>query len=121
MDYCTLPKMYSQTVYADYGQAALEDRSAPRIKLDIPATLRPSGVTGFGVHVNNLSLSGFACEATTGMPKGARCWLGLPGLAPLQAEVVWNDGITVGCAFTDLLNQSILDAIINRFGIVETD
>ena len=101
-----------------YDDAALEDRSAPRIVLKIPATLRPSGVTGFGVVVTNLSLSGFACEAITGMPQGARCWLALPGLAPLQAEVIWNNGVVVGCAFANLLNQSILDSILNRFGVV---
>lgn len=101
-----------------YDDAALEDRSAPRIVLNIPAQLRPSGVTGFTVHVTNLSLSGFACEATTGMPAGARCWLSLPGLAPLQAEVIWNNGQTVGCAFSNVLNRSVLDAILNRFGVV---
>ena len=113
MEVCTLSR-----APVAYSEAAIEDRSAPRVRLDIPAVLRPSGVTGFGVRVINLSLSGFACEATTGMPKGARCWLGLPGLAPLQAEVVWNDGITVGCAFSNLLNQSILDAILRRFEVV---
>ena len=101
-----------------YDDAALEDRSSSRIRIRIPATLRPSGVTGFGVVVTNLSLSGFACEATTGMSAGARCWLGLPGLAPLQAEVIWNNGVMVGCAFSNLLNRSILDSILNRFGVV---
>jgi hypothetical protein len=101
-----------------YDDAALEDRSAPRIALNIPAQLRPSGVTGFAVQVTNLSLTGFGCEATTGMPKGARCWLTLPGLSPLQAEVVWNDGRTVGCAFSNVLNRAILDSILNRFGVV---
>lgn len=101
-----------------YDDAALEDRSAPRITLHIPATLRPSGVTGFGVTVTNLSISGFACEATTGIPVGGRCWLALPGLSPLQAEVIWNNGIMVGCAFSNLLNRSVLDGILNRFGVI---
>ena len=101
-----------------YDIAALEDRSAPRVTMNIPAMLRPSGITGFGVSVTNLSLSGFACEAITGMPPGARCWLALPGLAPLQAEVIWNNGSIVGCAFANLLNRSILDSILNRFGVV---
>jgi hypothetical protein len=102
----------------DYADAALEDRSAPRIALCIPAILRPSGVTGFAVKVTNLSLSGFACEATTGMPVGTRCWLSIPGLAPMQAEVAWNNGITVGCGFSNLLNQSVLDAIIHQHGMI---
>jgi hypothetical protein len=101
-----------------YEDAALEDRSAPRVTLSIPAQLRPSGVTGFGVRVTNLSMSGFACEATTGMPGGSRCWLALPGLSPLQAEVIWNNGHTVGCAFSNVLNRSVLDAILDRFGVV---
>lgn len=102
----------------EYHNAALEDRCAPRVKLDVPATLRPSGVTGFKVNVTNLSLGGFACEAITGMPPGTRCWLTLPGLSPLQAEVAWNNGRMVGCAFADLLNQAILDSILHRFGVV---
>ena len=101
-----------------YDDAALEDRSSPRVTIRIPAMLRPSGVTGFGVIVTNLSLSGFACEAITGMSAGARCWLALPGLTPLQAEVIWNNGSVVGCAFANLLNRSILDSILNRFGVV---
>lgn len=101
-----------------YDDAALEDRSAPRITLKIPAALRPSGATGFTVVVTSLSLSGFACEAASGIPVGGRCWLALPGLSPLQAEVIWNNGTMVGCAFSNLLNRAILDAILNRFGIV---
>lgn len=102
----------------NYGDAALEDRSSPRVTLKIPATLRPSGITGFSVNVTNLSLSGFACEAATGIPVGGRCWLSLPGLSPLQAEVIWNNGNMVGCAFSNLLNRAILDTILNRFGVV---
>jgi PilZ domain len=101
----------------DYATASLEDRSARRYKFEIAARLRPTGVTSFRVIVNNLSLSGFACEAVSGIPLGGRCWLSLPGLAPLQAEVIRNDGQVVGCAFTNLLSQIVLDAIIKQHGI----
>jgi hypothetical protein len=97
-----------------YAIAAQEDRSAPRISLKIPATLRPSGQTGFSVVVRDLSLSGFACEAVTGMHVGTICWLTLPGLGGLQAEVMRNDGIVVGCAFANLLNPAVLDSVIAR-------
>lgn len=103
--------------FVDYSEAALEDRSAPRYKFEIKAQLRPSGVTGFGVVVTNLSLSGFACDAVSGIPVGGRCWLTIAGLAPLQAEVVRNDGRTIGCAFTNLLSQIVLDEIIRQHGI----
>ena len=101
-----------------YDDAALEDRSAPRVVLNIPAQLRPSGVTGFGVRVTNLSLSGFACEAISGMPPGARCWLALPGLAPLQAEVVRNYGHLISSPRTNRRNRSGREAIRKRFGVV---
>ena len=111
----TLAVVESQ--YVDYAVAAIEDRSAPRFKFEIIAQLRPSGVTGFNVLVTNLSRSGFACDAVTGIHAGTRCWLALPGLAPLQAEVVRNDGIVVGCAFSNMLSQVVLDAIIRQHGI----
>ena len=101
-----------------YEHAAQEDRSAPRIKLNIPATMRPSASSGFKVIVKDLSLSGVACEALTGMKAGTRVWLTLPGLSSLQAEIMWNDGVMVGCAFTNLLNPAVLENVLARFPIV---
>ncbi len=98
-----------------YEHAAQEDRSAPRVKLNIPATMRPSGSPGFAVIVKDLSLSGVACEALTGMKGGTRVWLTLPGLSALQAEIMWNDGTMVGCAFNDLLNPAVLENILARY------
>jgi hypothetical protein len=102
-----------------YQQAALEDRCAPRSKLRIPSILRPSGFKGFSVVVQNLSLSGFAAEACTGMKAGTRIWLTMPGMGPLQAEIAWNDGTVIGCAFSNLLNPAILDSILNQFSVIE--
>lgn len=97
-----------------YAVAAQEDRCAPRTRLSMDAQLRPSGQSGFNVVVRDLSLGGFACEAVTGMRAGHLCWLTLPGLGALQAQVVWNDGTMVGCAFENLLNQAVFDAVIQR-------
>lgn len=102
-----------------YEQAALEDRSAPRIKLRIPASLRPSGFKGFSVIVKDLSLSGFAAEALTGMKSGTRVFITMPGLAALEAEIAWNDGTMIGCAFQNLLNQAVLDSILDRYSVTE--
>lgn len=98
-----------------YHVVAQEDRCAPRTSVNIPSTLRPSGSGGFSVLVTDLSLAGFACQAVTGMPPGTLCWLTLPGLAGLQAEVVWNNGSMVGCAFARLLNPAVLDLIVSRY------
>jgi hypothetical protein len=101
--------------YQRYEDAAQEDRSAPRVQLKIPASMRPSGSRGFAVIVRDLSLSGVACEALTGMSAGTRVWLTLPGLSALQAKIVWNDGTMVGCAFDTLLNPAVMQNILAHF------
>lgn len=107
----TLTRMPSDS----YAVAAQEDRCAPRSRLSMEATLRPSGQSGFDVVVRDLSLGGFACEALTAMRSGHLCWLTLPGLGALQAQVVWNDGTMVGCAFENLLNQAVFDTIVAKY------
>ena len=57
-----------------YLVAAQEDRCAPRTRLQIPASLRPSGDKGFATTVHDLSLGGFSCEALSRMRSGALCW-----------------------------------------------
>ena len=47
------------------------------------------------------------------MHTGTLCWLSIGPCKGLQAEVVWNDGATVGCAFATLLNPAVLDAIVS--------
>lgn len=117
-----MPQNYTKAVsILSYADAAQEDRSALRIRLLIPAQIRPSGFTGFSVLVKDLSLSGFAAEALTGMKPGTRVWLSLPGLSGLQAEIVWNDGTMIGCSFTNLLNQAILDSILTKYTVRDQD
>jgi hypothetical protein len=103
--------------YMRYEDAAQEDRSAPRVKLHIPAQMRPSGSPSFSVIVKDLSLSGVACEALTGMSAGTRIWLTLPGLSALQAKIVWNDGTMVGCEFDTLLNLAVMENVLARFPV----
>ena len=96
-----------------YAQAAQEDRCAPRIVLNIPAMLRPSGSSPFATNLIDLSIGGFAAQAVTGMHAGNLCWLTIGPFKGLQAEVVWNDGQLVGCSFANLLNPAVFDSIIN--------
>jgi hypothetical protein len=96
-----------------YAEAALEDRCAPRIKLDIPCLLRSSGANAFSSTIIDLSLGGFSAKAVTGMRTGALCWLSVGPCKGLQAEVIWNDGTAIGCAFANLLNPAVFEAIVN--------
>jgi hypothetical protein len=98
-----------------YAQAALEDRCMPRTPVRISAKLRPRGDTGFNVSVCDLSPAGFACEAITSMRPGRLCWLTIPGYEGFEAEVVWNDGAIVGCAFSHFINQAIFDRLVQLY------
>jgi hypothetical protein len=98
-----------------YAVAAQEDRSAPRTKISIPAALRPSGSKGFQTVVHDLSLSGFSASAINRLHPGTICWLTLPGLESMQAEVIWWNNSQVGCAFQHLLSPIIHDNILSRW------
>ncbi len=105
------------TLYAledRYALAAQEDRSAPRSRISIAAALRQSGGRSFNTVVHDLSLSGFCAAAINRMHIGAVCWLTLPKLEALQAEVIWWDNSLVGCAFTQLLSPIVHDNVLAR-------
>ena len=108
-------RMSMQQTLGRYDVAAQEDRSAPRTKLAIPAQLRASGARAFQTVVNDLSLSGFSATASSRMHPGSVCWVTLPGLGSLQAEVVWWENNTVGCAFASLLSPIVHDNILARY------
>lgn len=98
-----------------YRAAAQEDRCGPRTRLTIPATLRASGGRAFQSVVHDLSISGFSAASINRMHQGQMCWLTLPGLESLQAEVVWWDNCVVGCAFSELLSPIVHDNILQRY------
>ena len=107
--------MSLQDTLGRYHIAAQEDRSAVRTKLAIPAQLRASGARAVQTVVNDLSLSGFSATAISRMHSGAVCWLTLPGLEALQAEVVWWENNMCGCAFNSLLSPIVHDNILARY------
>ena len=107
--------MSLQNTLGRYEIAAQEDRSAVRTKLAIPAQLRASGARAFQTVVNDLSLSGFSATAINRMHTGSVCWLTLPGLESLQAEVVWWENNQCGCAFSSLLSPIVHDNILARY------
>lgn len=107
--------MSLQHTLGRYEVAAQEDRSAPRAKLAIPAQVRASGARAFQTVVNDLSLSGFSATAINRMHPGTVCWLTLPGLESLQAEVVWWENNMCGCAFSTLLSPIVYDNLLARY------
>lgn len=98
-----------------YAYAAQEDRSAPRTRISIPASLRASGSRSFQTVVSDLSLSGFSAMAINRLNPGTVCWLTLPGLESRQAEVIWWNNSLVGCAFDQLLSPIVHDNLLARW------
>ena len=103
------------TSHDPYFTAAQEDRCGVRTRLMIPATLRASGGRAFQSVVHDLSISGFSAAAINRMHEGQLCWLTMPGLEALPAQVVWWDNCIVGCAFSDLLSPIVHDNILQRY------
>ena len=107
--------MMVHTQQQNYETAAQEDRSAHRVKISIPATLRASGAKGYQTAVRDLSLSGFSATSMTRLHPGTNCWLTLPGMESLAAKVVWWDNGLVGAAFESLLSPIVLEHILARW------
>ncbi len=115
MTYVQTQKKDIPPIVTPYTFAAEEDRCAPRHKVSMPAKLRFSGSSSFATEVSDISLAGFACDALLQAHPGTRCWLTLPGLAPLEAEVVHRHNMGLGCAFRDMLNPAVLDRYIASY------
>ena len=98
-----------------YAIAAEEDRCAVRHRLSIPAKMRFSCSPGFPVKIMDMSVAGFACDALLQTHPGTLCWITLPGLGALEAEVVLHDPQGMGCAFKTMLNQAVLDLFVQKY------
>ncbi len=91
-----------------------ESRRADRFPLLIKAGLREPGSTKFSVDVRDLSVTGFRCETSFSLKVGARVWLTIPGLSPLEAQTMWQDRYVYGFAFTAPLHPAVLDHLAKQ-------
>ena len=89
--------------------------NTPDTKLTIPATIRASGGRDHQSVVQDLSISDFAASSMTRMLEGQKCWLSLPDLEELEAEVVGWENSIVRCAFRELLSPIVHDNILQRY------
>lgn len=101
--------------HMSYATASAEDRCSPRQRLSIPARMRFSCSSSFPVEVTDMSLAGFACDALLETAPGTLCWLTLPGLGALEAEVVQHSKNGMGCAFKKLLNLAVLNHYVGKY------
>lgn len=95
--------------------AELEDRCSLRTALCLPAKVTFEELSDINLTIKNICLSGFACHALSSLELGTYCWLNIPGVKSIQAEIVWKNGNIIGCAFHSLISQTILDSLIARY------
>lgn len=98
-----------------FGIASDEDRSAPRQRFRIPSRMRFSCSSSFPVEVTDMSLTGFTCDALREVHSGTLCWLTLPGLGALEAEVVRRGNAGISCSFKSLLNPAVLNHYVAKY------
>ncbi len=79
--------------------------------MSFPASLREFGATKFSIDVRDLSISGFRCDTSFTLKTGGRVWLTIPGIEPLEAQVMWRDQFQYGFAFTSPLHPAVLDHV----------
>lgn len=98
-----------------YELASAEDRCAPRQNVWIEAKFREPGGHPCQTVVTDVSVAGFGALVVTSLKPGSRCWITLPGLASQEAELVWKDNTMIGCSFTRLLSQAVVDNLVRRY------
>jgi hypothetical protein len=93
-----------------------EGRRSTRVDLVFMAQLRESGAGAgrFAVTIKDMSVQGFRFETSFGLQADTRVWLTIPGLAPLEAEIMWKDGLSYGGKFAAALHVAVLDHITKQ-------
>ncbi len=101
----------------EFARATLTNdvRSAQRLDIRLKASLRETGTGKFSVDVLDMSVTGCRLETSFTLKVGARVWITIPGLAPLEAIVAWKEMYRYGCRFASPLHTAVLDHIVARF------
>ncbi len=95
--------------------APINDRAAVRRRVAVRALVREAGSSRVDIDVVDLSATGFRFESYYGFAVGARVFLSLPTLAPIEAEIAWRKGTAYGCRMLRPLYPSVFDMIAQRF------
>jgi hypothetical protein len=66
------------------------------------------------LEIEDISTAGARMKSSRSLPAGAVIWLRLPGLEPIQAEVVWSHSFTFGCRFFQPLHASVFENLLRQ-------
>ena len=95
---------------------AYEARAAERRRANVRALVREAGTARVDIDLVDLSATGFRFESYYGFAVGARVFLTIPSLQPLEAIVAWRGDHAFGCRFLSPLHPAVFDTIAARFG-----
>ncbi|MGN6155687.1 MAG: PilZ domain-containing protein [Sphingomicrobium sp.] len=76
-------------------------RLAPRIPVQLEATVRELGTNGVDARILNISERGFMAESEGRFEVGSRVWLMLPGRDRANAVIKWTAGDRLGAEFAE--------------------
>lgn len=76
-------------------------RRAPRLPVELEATMRELGASGVEATVLNISSTGFMARTEVDFEVGSRVWLLLPGRERASAVVRWTAGDKIGAEFAE--------------------
>ena len=99
-------KMISARIAEDQG----DRRRAPRLPVEVEATMRELGANGVEAKVLNISESGFMARTDVHFEVGSRVWLLLPGRDRASAVVKWTAGDKIGAEFAEPISLADLEA-----------
>jgi hypothetical protein len=91
-----------------------DGRRTRRRAVNVAALIEDAGAAFSGVVVTDLSETGCRASVSTPMEPGTAFILKLPGMEILRAEVIWSEGIEIGCQFADEVHPGTINQILGR-------
>ena len=82
------------------------DRATDRIVVNRPSTLRDHTGAPLDVVIENISEGGCRLRCDRAMDVEGDIRIGIAGIGIRHAQVIWNEGDILGCAFDNPLSQS---------------
>jgi len=96
--------------------APSEARASERRRVAIRALVREAGSFRVDIDVIDLSATGFRFESVYDFAIGARVFLSVPTLAPMEAVIAWRNGSAFGAQLLRPMHISVFEMLAGRYG-----
>lgn len=92
------------------------ERRSERVTLNASVSLRRPGQLNYRVRIFDASLHGCRVEFVERPNVEEQLWVKFDGLQPLEAEVCWVEGFTVGVNFVQPIHPAVFDRLVSGLG-----